>query len=61
LPQGVALHITAAKWLTPNGKWINEVGLEPSVKIEDNPETIEDEQLNKAVDLIETESALVKK
>jgi carboxyl-terminal processing protease len=51
-PGGVALHITSAKWLTPNGTWVNGKGLEPDVKVEDNPETITDEQLTEAVRLL---------
>jgi len=51
---GVALHVTSAKWLTPNGIWINETGLEPDVVIEDNIETVEDEQLLEAIKLVTT-------
>lgn len=28
------LKMTVQKWLTPNGEWINEVGLEPTVKVD---------------------------
>ena len=31
---GASLHISVAKWLTPNGTWINKVGLEPDIKVE---------------------------
>jgi carboxyl-terminal processing protease len=50
---GAALHITVARWLTPSEFWVNDVGLEPDVTIEDNPETPEDEQLDKAIELLE--------
>lgn len=30
-----SVKYTYAKWLTPSGKWINEVGIEPDVVIED--------------------------
>lgn len=50
LEGGSGIHITVAKWLTPNGFWINEKGLDPDVKIEDNLETKEDEQLQKALE-----------
>lgn len=50
LEGGAGLHITVAKWLTPNGTWVHEKGLEPDFKIDDNPETPEDEQLNKALE-----------
>lgn len=46
------LHITTARWLTPNGTWVNEKGLEPDLEIKDNPETKEDEQLEKAVEIL---------
>lgn len=50
---GSALHITTAKWLTPNGIWVNEAGLEPDWVIEDNPETKDkDEQLEKAIEIL---------
>ena len=63
LPGGTGLHITVAKWLTPNGKWVNETkGLEPNVVIE-MPKAEEDEiiiqggekdsQFIKALELLE--------
>lgn len=52
-PGGAGLHITIAKWLTPTGNWINEKGLEPDVKIEDDLETEKDEQLEKAISEIQ--------
>lgn len=52
LENGAGIHITVAKWLTPKGTWINEKGLEPDVAIEDDTKTIEDEQLQKAIDLL---------
>jgi carboxyl-terminal processing protease len=47
------LHITVARWLTPSGFWVNEKGLEPDVKIKDDEETPEDEQLQEALKLLE--------
>ena len=49
------LKITIAKWLTPNGSSISEVGLEPDIKImeensDDNSE--KDVQLEKALEII---------
>jgi carboxyl-terminal processing protease len=49
----VGLHVTIAKWLTPSGFWVDEGGLKPDVEIVDNDETEEDEQLQKAVSLLE--------
>ena len=46
------LHITIAKWLTPNGTWVHEKGLEPDVVVENKTDTEEDEQLTKALELL---------
>ncbi|MAG59605.1 peptidase S41 [Candidatus Woesebacteria bacterium] len=46
------LHITTARWLTPEGNWINSEGLEPDIAIEDDPATEEDEQLLEAIKLL---------
>ena len=46
---GTGLHITTARWITPSEFWVNEVGLEPDINIEDNLETDEDEQLQDAI------------
>ena len=50
---GSGLHMTIAKWLTPKGTWVNEKGLEPDFKIEDDEKTTEDEQLQEAIDILE--------
>lgn len=50
-----SLKITIAKWLTPNGNTINEVGIEPDIKIEitdDDFEKGKDPQLDKAIEII---------
>jgi len=46
---GAGLHITIARWLTPNGTWVNEGGLIPDVEVSDNPDSEEDEQLQEAI------------
>ena len=49
------LKITVAKWLTPKGNSISEVGLSPDVKVEANAEDIKagkDLQLEKALEII---------
>ena len=48
------LHITIARWLTPDGFWVNEGGLKPDVEIADNTDTPEDEQLLKAIENLST-------
>jgi len=49
---GAGFHITIARWLTPNEFWVNEGGLVPDIEIEDNPDTVEDEQLQRAIEEI---------
>lgn len=34
LPENTGIHVTTAKWLTPQGRWIHQKGLEPDIKIE---------------------------
>ena len=49
------LKITVAKWLTPKGNSISEVGLKPDIEIELSEEDFtegRDSQLNKAVEII---------
>ena len=52
---GSSLKITIAKWLTPKGNSISEVGLEPDVRVDITDQNIEQEkdpQLDKALELI---------
>lgn len=55
LEGGAGIHITVAKWLTPEGRWVNETqGLEPDIKIEaNNEDSTKDPQLDKAIELLE--------
>ncbi len=47
---GSGLHVTIAKWLTPNGTWINGVGLTPDISIAlDSKDQSHDLQLEKAI------------
>jgi carboxyl-terminal processing protease len=51
---GSGVHITIAKWLTPNKEWIHKVGIEPDFKVElnaDNTKDGADPQLAKALEL----------
>ena len=58
LPDGSMIKYTVENWLTPNGNWINEKGIDPTDKIEldqeyfDNPSTETDNQLQKALELV---------
>jgi carboxyl-terminal processing protease len=50
LGDGAGLHVTIAKWLTPNGTWVNGKGLTPDVKVSlDSKKPTVDVQLEKAV------------
>lgn len=50
--------ITTKKWLTPNGTWINGVGINPDVEIElnnayfENPTNDTDNQLQRALEIL---------
>lgn len=48
---GAGLHVTIAKWLTPDGIWVHKEGLKPDITVEldkNNPER--DTQLEKAIE-----------
>ena len=51
---GAGLHITIAKWLTPDKQWIHKTGLQPDVVVpitEENITNKVDTQLDKAIEL----------
>lgn len=53
LSDGSSLHVTIAKWLLPNGKWIGDGGIIPDVEIKDDLETEDvDEQVVRAVEIL---------
>lgn len=54
LAGNTGIHITVAKWLTPNGRWVNDSqGIDPDVKIEaDKEDQTKDPQLDKAIELL---------
>ncbi len=53
LDKGSGLHVTIARWLTPDNVWVNDGGLKPDVEVEDDPATTEiDEQLVKAIETL---------
>lgn len=56
LKQGTAVKITVAKWLTPNGKQINDEGIGPDIEVDltnDDYENDRDPQLEKALDILQ--------
>lgn len=55
LKDGMAVKITVAEWLTPKGRSINEIGIEPDILIqrtEDDYHADRDPQLEKALQLL---------
>lgn len=52
LNDGSSLKVTVAHWLTPKGNLINEKGLEPDIKVESDPDSDKDVQLDKALEII---------
>lgn len=47
---GAGLHITVAKWLTPDGTWVHKEGLTPDVEVAiDEKDQSRDSQLEKAI------------
>lgn len=55
LAGGTGLHITTAKWLTPNGRWIHTVGLTPDVQVAPGTDPAKDDQLIKALEVLDSE------
>ena len=52
LNDGSVLKLTISEYYTPNESKINEIGITPTHEVEMNDETDEDEQLNKAIELL---------
>jgi len=51
LGNGAGLHITIAKWLTPNGTWVNGKGLSADIQVALDPkDQTRDSQLEKAIE-----------
>ncbi|MCL4418350.1 MAG: S41 family peptidase, partial [Actinobacteria bacterium] len=48
---GSGIHITVAKWLTPNKTWVNGKGLKPDIEVQLDPkDPSRDTQLEKAIE-----------
>lgn len=52
LPENTGLHVTTAKWLTPSGRWVHNIGLTPDVVVEQGEDPKDDLQLEKALEMI---------
>ncbi len=46
------LHMTVAKWLSPNGQWFDGRGVTPDILVNDNADTEQDEVLQYALDYV---------
>lgn len=53
LDNNTGLHITIAKWLTPNGRWIHNIGLTPDVKVDAGNDPTKDPQMDKALEILD--------
>ncbi len=63
LVDGAGVKITVAEWLTPNERFINDVGIDPDVVVEITEEdyaTARDPQLDKAVEILTGKTAAPK-
>lgn len=62
LSSGAGLHVTVAKWILPNGEWINGTGIAPQIEVEneiDDGNTVTretDAQLDRAIEAIYDEA-----
>ncbi|MHA1470552.1 MAG: S41 family peptidase, partial [Candidatus Asgardarchaeia archaeon] len=55
MEEGATLKVTIAKWLTPNGDYISEKGLDPDIVVEFTEDDFNndlDPQLDKAIEII---------
>lgn len=52
LNNGGALHVTIAQWLLPSGEWIHHEGIPVNVEVQDDPETEQDEALQRALEVL---------
>lgn len=51
LGAGAGIHVTIAKWLTPNGTWVHMKGLTPDITVPlDQKDAARDTQLEKAIE-----------
>lgn len=58
LSDGYLLQYSFAKWLSPSGQWSHESGVLPAIEVADNPETPEDEPLDRAIDFMQASFGL---
>ncbi len=49
LSNGGGIHITIARWMLPNGDWIHDEGIPVNIEVINDPETEQDEVLDRAI------------
>ncbi len=54
LSDGSALRLTTAKYYTPSDRFIHEMGIEPDIKIEYDPDYEGDNQLERAIEYLKS-------
>lgn len=52
LEDGSSIKVTVSRYFTPDGNYINEVGIAPDIEVEADVETEKDEQLDKAIEVL---------
>lgn len=52
LSNGGGIHVTVGRWMLPGGDWIHDEGIPVDVEVEFNPDTEEDEVLNKGLEVL---------
>lgn len=52
LKNGGGIHVTIAQWILPNGEWIHEKGIPVTVEVTNDPNTENDEMLDKAIEVL---------
>ena len=52
LKNGGGIHVTIARWILPSGEWIHEKGIPVDIEVTDNPDTENDEMLDKAIEVL---------
>ncbi|AGB42083.1 C-terminal processing peptidase [Halobacteroides halobius DSM 5150] len=53
LPDGSAIKLTTARYYTPDGRYIHHKGIKPDITIEQNLKTKVDEQLQRAIKVLQ--------
>lgn len=54
LSDKTALRLTTGRYYTPSKRFIHEKGIEPDIEVEYNPDYEGDNQLDKAIDFMES-------